>query len=78
VEETAVSSEYLAAPVFFAPFCRPFRAGSFLTTSLGLKPQAESLSPFGTKTLRAVSPYRRIAVSPYRSIAVSPTRRIAI
>jgi hypothetical protein len=29
-------------------FYRPFRAGSFRVADLGLKPQAESLSPFGT------------------------------
>jgi hypothetical protein len=30
-------------------FYRPFRAGRFMNRHLGLKPQAESCSPFGTK-----------------------------
>jgi len=33
-----------------ADFCRPFRAGAGWTVSQGLKPLAESLRPFGTKT----------------------------
>jgi hypothetical protein len=31
-------------------FYRPYRAGRFMNRHLGLKPQAESCSPFGTKT----------------------------
>jgi hypothetical protein len=31
-------------------FYRPFRAGRFMNRHLGLKPQAESYSPFGTKS----------------------------
>ena len=31
-------------------FYRPFRVGSFFNRHLGLKPQAESLSPFGTNS----------------------------
>jgi hypothetical protein len=30
-------------------FCRPFRAGLYCQCVLGLKPQAQSYSPFGTK-----------------------------
>jgi hypothetical protein len=32
-------------------FCRPFRAGRLFDRYLGLKPQAQSCSPFGTKRL---------------------------
>src|SRR3984885_14049529 len=34
---------------FVTTFGRPFRAGSFSVVNPGLKPRAESLSPFGTK-----------------------------
>jgi hypothetical protein len=36
-------------------FYRPFRAGSFSVVNPGLKPRAESLSPFGTKAFEIVS-----------------------
>jgi hypothetical protein len=60
-------------------FYRPFRAGRFMNRHLGLKPQAESCSPFGTQK-RAfadtvdVSPIRPITLSPIRRFAPSPTR----
>src|ERR1700743_645319 len=67
-------------PTFVTPFCRPYRAGRFLAAYLGLKPEAESLSPFGTKRRIAVSPFRRLAHSPFRPPAppfrstISPER----
>jgi hypothetical protein len=40
---------------------RPFGAGLVVGSDLGLKPQAESFRPFGTKRF---APFRPIAVSP--------------
>jgi hypothetical protein len=40
----------------------PLQGGSFLARSPGLKPQAESCSPFGTKT--SVIPVRKIEATP--------------
>jgi hypothetical protein len=37
-------------PTRGAGFYRPFGAGRFINRYLGLKPQAESCSPFGTKS----------------------------
>jgi adenosylcobinamide-phosphate synthase len=44
---------------FVTIFCRPFRAGSFSVVNPGLKPRAESLSPFGTKAFEIVSELTR-------------------
>jgi hypothetical protein len=43
--------------LLITPIFRPFRAGPFLDMLPGLKPQAESYSPFGTK---AQGPVRKI------------------
>jgi hypothetical protein len=40
---------HLANPCIPKRFYRPFGAGRFINRDLGLKPQAESCSPFGTK-----------------------------
>jgi len=45
--------EMSAANIF-----RPFRAGHRMDVFLGLKPQAESYSPFGTQTF--FGPYRSL------------------
>src|ERR1700722_3593629 len=43
-EVSALDAEGDPQPIF----CRPFRAGPFCQCVLGLKPQAQSYSPFGT------------------------------
>ena len=52
-------------------FYRPFGAGHCINRCLGLKPQAESYSPFGTKTVNACPHFRsHISVVDYRSVGI--------
>jgi hypothetical protein len=44
-EVSALDAERDPQPIF----CRPFKAGPYCQCVLGLKPQAQSYSPFGTK-----------------------------
>jgi hypothetical protein len=57
------------------PFCRPFGAGLLCPDNLGLKPQAESRSPFGTEVKsrqRSKSPKLRYSVR-LQSTTACPT-----